>query len=162
MRAFQRTQRLRALPARSWGFVCLALLGFLVPPTVTPCPVRAGLTSSRAASCCAEKETKPAEAARPAPVRACCARKAAEKAAQAEAPAEDCKMRGSCCCKARPTSGQVPVVTVSRISPACELGALSTTVAIEPDHHSDARLSFRPANPGGAVHLNQLLCRWHI
>jgi hypothetical protein len=151
------TRSLRGLSARNWAFVCLALGGLLVPPTVTPCPVRAGLTSSRAASCCATK-VEEAAPAKP-PLRACCARKAAA-AAQEAAPA--CKMQGTCCCKARPATSQAVVLSVSRPHELEIAVSILDPGVAEPELRGLSAALAPPARPGGSLHRHQLLCSWQI
>jgi len=144
------------LPSTGGLFVALALVGLLFPPTVNPCPVKAGLTNARGASCCAIKV-----APEQTPVRSCCARKAASKPVVASK-VSGCGVQTSCCCKARPTPGQAVVVLVTRTTaePVAWF-AFSPRLPVE---LSDAGFDRLPTIviPDSPSHLNRLLCTWQI
>ncbi len=146
-------QREQRLPSSGGLLVALALVGLLFPPTVNPCPVKAGLTKARGASCCATKVV-PEQA----PVRSCCARKAASKHS-VESQAKGCGVQTSCCCKARPSPGQAVVVLITR--PASEPVAFSSRLPIESTDSSFHRLP-TIVIPDSPAYLNRLLCTWQI
>lgn len=145
----------RRLPSSGGLFVALAVVGLLFPPTVNPCPVKAGLTKVRGASCCATKVV-----AEQAPVRSCCARKAASK--PVESKVAGCGVQTSCCCKARPAPGQAVVALITRLT--SEPVACLAFNSRAPVESSDPGVDRLPTIviPDSPAHLNRLLCTWQI